>query len=101
MGLKKVKVIKLDRRYAGFPQWKYACQFPLKNHNYRKEYFTYHRAFREIYGADAETNPDRKIGDHGKPFWIYNEHWHADFERQRILFNDQAVISMIMLKMPS
>lgn len=94
-----MKVIKLDRRYAGFPKWKYACQFPKKNHNFRQEYFAYKTAFYEMYGADATRNPDydsRKWGD--RPMWLWNDNWQSDFERQRILFKDQAVISMIMLK---
>jgi len=95
-----MKVIKLDRRYAGFPKWKYACQFPVRNHNYRKEYFNYVRTFKELFGAESQSNPDRNTGDWSKPFWIYNEHWCTDFPKQRILVKDQAVISMIMLKMP-
>lgn len=94
-----MKIVKLDRRYAGFPTWKYAVQFPLRTQNYRKEYFKYKNAFQAMYGADAERNPDRDIMDHSKPIWLYNEHWRADFKRQRILVKDQAVISMIMLKM--
>lgn len=95
-----MKVIKLDRRYAGFPKWKYACQFLVRYAGGRKEYFAFKRAFQEIYGMDVTSNPDRVAGEFHKPHWIYNENWHSDYKRQRILFNDQAVISMIMLKMP-
>lgn len=94
-----MKVIKLDRRYAGFPKWKYACQFPHKNHNFRKEYFAYKRVFQELYGPDATLKPDYNPahwGDNAK--WIFNDNWHCDFTRQRILFNNQALISMVMLK---
>lgn len=93
-----MKVLKLDRRYAGFPTWKYAIQFPLRNHNHRKEYFTYKNAFQSMYGPDAEMNPDRAVMDFSKPAWLYNEHWRADFKRQRILVRDQALITMIQLK---
>jgi hypothetical protein len=93
-----MKVIKLDRRFAGFPIWKYAIQFPLRNHNYRKEYFTYKNAFQKMYGPDTWTNPDRATMDFSKPMWLYNEHWRCDFKRQRILVKDQALITMIQLK---
>lgn len=95
-----MKVIKLDRRYAGFPKWKYACQFLVRYAGGRKEYFDFKQAFRDTYGLDVVANADRATGDYSKPMWIYNEHWAADYKRQRILFNDQAVITMIMLKMP-
>lgn len=93
-----MKIVKLDRRYAGFPKWKYAIQFPLRNHNYRKEWFAYKNAFQALYGPDAERNPDRAVMDYSKPVWLYNEHWYGDFERQRILVKDQALITMISLK---
>ena len=91
-------MIKLDRRFVGFPNWKYAVQFPLRNHNYRKEYFTYKNAFQAMYGDDYWANPDREVMDFTKPTWLYNEHWRADFKRQRILVKDQALITMIQLK---
>lgn len=93
-----MKVLKLDRRYAGFPAWKYAIQFPLRNHNFRQGYFKYKNAFQAMYGPDAQMNPDREVMDYSKPVWIYNEHWRADFKRQRILVRDQALITMIQLK---
>ena len=95
-----MKVIKLDRRYAGYPKWKYACQFPLSNHQYRKEYFAFKKVFRDLYGDDARPNPDYPAQQEGAPRWIYNEHWASDYKRQRILVKDQALISMIMLKIP-
>ena len=94
-----MKVIKLDRRYAGYPEWRYACQFPLKNHNFRKEYFDYRAVFQSIYGPDAVLNEKynpAEWGDH--PKWEFNKHWRADFPRQRILVKDQALITMIRLK---
>ena len=94
-----MKIVKLDRRYAGFPTWKYAIQFPLRNHNHRQGYFKYKNAFQAMYGPDAQMNPDRDIMDFTKPSWIYNEHWRADFKRQRILVKDTALITMIQLKM--
>ena len=96
-----MKVIKLDRRYAGFPKWKYACQFPVRNHQYRKEYFKFKKVFRDLYGDDAKPNPDydpSAVGNQHR--WLYNENWTSDYKRQRILVKDQALISMIMLKMP-
>ena len=93
-----MKVIKLDRRYAGFPKWNYMIQFPVRGRDKHKDYFRYQRAFKDLYGADTDHNPDREVGDWSKPYWIYNDHWHADFKRQRIVFKDQAVMSMIMLK---
>jgi hypothetical protein len=93
-----MKVIKLDRRYMGFPKWKYAIQFPLNNHNGYQEYFAYQRAFYDMYGPDAYINPEYNGPLSDAPGWLRSEHWYAQFGRQRILFNDQAVISMIRLK---
>ena len=75
-------------------------QFPKtrRRGSFQNDYFKYHRAFLSIYGPDSTPNTDREVGDWSKPFWIRNENWHADFERQRILFKDQAVMSMILLK---
>ena len=93
-----MKVIKLDRRYAGFPEWKYACQFPLTNHNFRREYFKYHREFQGLYGPDSYINPDYHGPLSTVPGWIRSDTWRADFPRQRILVKDQALITMIRLK---
>lgn len=93
-----MKVIKLDRRYAGFPEWKYACQFPLKNHNYRQGYFKYKNAFQAMYGPDAQQNPDYHGPLSTGPAWLYSDTWRCDFRRQRILVKDQALITMIRLK---
>jgi hypothetical protein len=97
-----MKVIKLDRRYHGFPKWTYACQFPLKssngNQDFRREYYKYQNAFHDMYGPDNWINRDRKPLDHSTPMWLYNENWYADFIRQRIYFKNQADITLIMLK---
>lgn len=93
-----MKVIKLDRRYAGFPNWKYAIQFPLHNHNHRKEYFTYKNAFQSMYGPDAQQNPEYSSHLSTVPAWLYSDTWRCDWKRQRILVKDQALITMIQLK---
>lgn len=93
-----MKVIKLDRRYAGFPTWKYAIQFPLRNHNFRQGYFKYKNAFQATYGPDAQMNPDYHGPTSSGPAWLYSDTWRCDFKRQRILVKDQALITMIRLK---
>lgn len=93
-----MKVTKLDRRYAGFPKWKYMIQFPLRGREKHRAYIKYSHAFSDIYGDYSTINPDRKALDYSKPVWLYNENWYADFKRQRILFNDPSVVTMITLK---
>ena len=93
-----MKVIKLDRRYAGFPKWNYAAQFSLENHNFRKEYFNYHQAFQAMYGPDAYINPEYTGPLSDVPGWLRSDIWHADYGSQRILFKDQAIMTMIALK---
>jgi hypothetical protein len=94
-----MKIVKLDQRYAGFPKWKYALQFPLRNHNYNKEYFKYKKVFQATYGPDAEINPEYHTAQWGStPKWFYNENWHTSFEKRRIYYNDQRVMTMIQLK---
>lgn len=95
-----MKIVKLDRRYAGFPKWRYALQFPLRNHNYRKEYFKYKKAFHAMYGPDAQVNPEYETAQWGTvPKWLYSEHWYTSFNRQRIYYNDPAIMTMIALKL--
>lgn len=94
-----MKIVKLDRRYAGFPKWKYALQFPLRNHNYHKEYFKYKKAFQLMYGPDAQVNPEYETAQWGSVAkWLYSEHWYTSFSRQRIYYNDPAIMTMIQLK---
>ena len=94
-----MKIVKLDRRYAGFPKWKYALQFPLRNHQYRKEYFKYKKAFHNMYGPDAQVNAEYNLDSrHTTPRWLYNEHWYTDFGRQRIYYNNPSIMTMIQLK---
>lgn len=93
-----MKIRKLDRRFAGFPTWKYAIQFPLRHNNNRQSYFKYKNAFQAMYGPDNWINPDRETMDHSKPMWLYNDHWRCDWKRQRILIKDMALITMIQLK---
>jgi hypothetical protein len=95
-----MKVVKLDRRYAGYPRWNYMLQFPLTGREKHKQYFQYVTVFRNTFGLDCTINPDREALDYSKPVWLYNDNWYGDFKRQRILFKDQAVMSMILLKMP-
>ena len=91
-----MKIMKLDRRNAGFPKWKYALDFGRKIRDItpRAEYA---REFFKMYGPDATLNPDREPGDFSKPFWLHNENWSNDNRRGRIYFNNEADITFIEL----
>lgn len=90
-----MKLIKLDRRFAGFPKWKYALHFGTRNAEYYQR-LHYAREFVKLYGSDHWLNPDRKIFG-PEPMWLYNENWYDDVDRGRIYFNNEADITMIEL----
>ena len=90
--------MKLDRRNAGFPKWKYALDFGrrVRDITPRAKYIL---AFKELYGPDSWLNPDRKPFDYSKSMWLYNDNWFNDSKRGRIYFNNQADLTFIELKM--
>lgn len=95
-----MKVIKLDRRYNGFPKWKFAVQFSKAPRGYANPYYQYCKLFTELHGPAVLCNPEWNIDKlWSVNRWIYNENWKDDYDSQRIYFNNQADISMITLKL--
>ena len=90
--------MKLNRRNAGFPKWKYALDFGrrVKDISPRAKYAL---AFRELYGPDSWLNPDRAAFDRSKPMWLFSDNWFNDNRRGRIFFNNASDITFIELTM--
>jgi hypothetical protein len=91
-----VKLIKLDRRYALSHRWKYAIQFSRHFNHGKIEKAQYATAFTKLYGEDMKINPDWHVGE-CKPMYLHNDHWHNDFNRMRIYFNNEADLTAVML----
>jgi hypothetical protein len=90
-----MKVIKLDRRYAGSRKWKYALHFGTRKDGNLKR-LQYVRVFAKLYGPDCWLNPDRKIFG-PEPMWLYSDNWRDDIKRGRIYFNNESDLTMIEL----
>ena len=90
-----MKVIKLDRRYHGFPEFKYALHFGTRVADYTAK-AKYARGFRQIYGEEHWLNPDRKMFS-PEPMWLYNKDWANDSDRGRIYFNNPADLTAVEL----
>lgn len=92
-----MKVIKLDRRYHGFPKWTHALEFTKHEVHFRhRKNGPYLKAFRETFGPDHEFNKDVDI--YSKNWHIWNENWRWDSKHRRIYFNDPSIMSFIELK---
>ena len=90
-----MKLIKLDRRYHGFPKWLHALEFTKREcHLMNLKHITYKKAFREIYGEDRWFDPDPNLSYGYKT----NENWAYDNRRRRIYFNDPSILTFIELK---
>lgn len=90
-----MKLIKLDRRYAGSCKWKYALHFGNRKAENLKR-LQYVGMFVKLYGRDCWLNPDRKIFG-PEPMWLYSDHWYDDSKRGRIYFNNESDLTMIEL----
>lgn len=91
-----MKIIKLDRRYAGYPKWKYALHFGT--HKYEKlPRLKYARAFTKLFGLDRTTNPDPTVRMFDRNWYLYNENWYNDSKHGRILYNNESDLSAVML----
>jgi len=93
-----MKLIKLNRKYHGFPRWAYALEFSkrdtLANH---RNHVPYLKAFTEIYGKDQWYDPSPAV-----PWYDSikrNENWRYDMKRRRIYFKDPSVMSFVELKL--
>lgn len=88
-----MKLIKLDRRYHGFPKWSHALEFTKHEIHFRvRKNGPYLKAFREIYGEDHWYSPEP-----GNMFQ-WNENWRWDVKHRRIYFKDPSAMSFIELK---
>lgn len=91
-----MKVIKLDRRYAGFPKWKYALDFG--KHKFGKlPRMKYAKGFKQLFGPDRELNPDKNVPIFSKDWYLYNENWFNDSKHGRILYNNESDLSAVLL----
>jgi hypothetical protein len=91
-----MKVIKLDKRYAGFPKWKYALDFG--KHKYGKlPRQKYAVGFKKLFGPDRWANPDTTVSVFSREWYLYNENWANDVERGRILYNNESDLSAVLL----
>lgn len=93
-----MKVIKLDRRYAGGSKWKYALQFE-RSRSGRLKQLQYANGFKKLFGADRELNPDPTVGVFSDTWYLYNEHWFKSHKHYRICYNDESVLSAVLLVM--
>jgi hypothetical protein len=91
-----MKVIKLDRRYAGSSKWKYAVDFGTHKHN-RLERQKYAKAFTNLHGRDRWNNPDPTVSVFSRDWYLYNENWYHDIKHGRILYNNEADLSAVLL----
>jgi hypothetical protein len=88
-----MKVIKLDRRYAGFPKWKYALDFGTRKYS-KLERQKYAKGFTKLFGPHTQTNPN-SVG--WTDWYLYNENWSHDQKRGRILYNNEGDLSAALL----
>ena len=88
-----MKYTKLNKKYAGFPRWRFMVQFP-RNKLGRQAMFRRSTVFRELLGPNLTWNSELVNGSYYK----LNEHWHLDTKRHRIYFADEGIITLILLK---
>ena len=91
-----MKIIKLDKRYAGYPKWKYALDFGTRKAD-KVNKAKYLRAFGKIFGRDRWPNPDPTVSYFSKDWYLFNENWYNDMKRGRILCNNESDLSAVLL----
>jgi hypothetical protein len=88
-----MKVIKLDRRYANYPKYSHAIDYGKRERWRGNEYL--HVVLRtkltEIYGPDFIWVPGSGFSKE------LNDAWAHSRKRQRFYFQNEAMISHIML----
>jgi hypothetical protein len=96
-----MKILKLDRRYANFPKYKCALQFrgrTVRQIAFCAERKEYAKVFEKFYGPARIKNPDF---DPSRTHWslqnIDNPLWMFDKSKNRIYYQDESVLSMVML----
>lgn len=100
-----MKILKLDGRFANYPRYKYALQFHGRTKRaimFGEERKQYAKIFEKFYGPARIKNPDYEPG---KSHWflthIDNPQWMFDKSKNRIYYQDEYVLSMVMLMIPT
>jgi hypothetical protein len=100
-----MQILKLDRRYANFPTYKCALQFRGRTKRaiaFCEERKEYAKIFEKIYGPARIKNPDFIPGI--SRWWdeyIDNQLWMFDKKHNRIYYQDESTLSMVMLMIPT
>lgn len=89
-----MKFITLDRRYHGYPKWKYALQFGAKGYH-KTERLKYATGFEKLYGPFRKSNPSLTMFD--RNYYTWNSDWNHDFKRNRIYFNNESDLTAMVL----
>lgn len=92
-----MKIVKLDRRYAGATKWAYAMQFSNRGKQGKLERMQYAKAFNKLFGPDRYLNPDKNISVFSRDWYLWNENWVNDTKRNRIYFNSEGDVSAVTL----
>ena len=100
-----MKILKLDGRFANYPRYKYALQFHGRTKRaimIGEERKQYAKIFEKFYGPARIKNPDY---DRGRMHWMFenidNPQWMFDKKHNRIYYQDESVLSMVMLMIPT
>lgn len=90
-----MKVIKLDKRYAGSRKWNYALHFGTRKAD-QLQRLKWSRNFNKLFGPDTWLNTERKIFG-PEPMWLYSDDWYSDSKRGRIYFKNEADYTAVIL----
>jgi|APCry1669188970_1035186.scaffolds.fasta_scaffold00115_58 hypothetical protein len=100
-----MQILKLDGRFANYPRYKYALQFrgrTVRAVAFCTERKEYAKIFEKFYGPARIKNPDF---DAEKSRWLGqymdNPQWMFDKKHNRIYYQDESVLSMVMLMIPT
>jgi hypothetical protein len=100
-----MRILKLDRRFANYPRYKYALQFrgrTVRQIAFCAERKEYAKVFEKLYGPSVMKNPDYIPGvSHYFLYNIDNPQWMWDKKHNRIYYQDESVLSMVMLMIPT
>jgi hypothetical protein len=100
-----MRVIKLDGRYAHSNNYKYALQFSgrtareIRFNTERKEYA---KVFEKLCGPESMNNPDYDSTRMNCSYThIRNPQWFFDRKHNRIYFQEESILSMVLLMIPT
>jgi hypothetical protein len=96
-----MRILNLDRRYANYPRYQHALQFrgrSVRQITRCEERKQYDKVFEKLYGPSKMKNPDYIPGTtHWSYQYIDNPQWMFDKKHNRIYYQDEAVLSMVLL----